>query len=82
MLVVSELKEVILAEMNGRGFPSVAKVQGQDVDTGLERFAEAIATAIVRYITDKAEVVVNPGTFLVTSATGVPNPVPIILKVR
>lgn len=86
MLDVNEFKGFLIAKMIEEGFPAQMTVQGTVQDTGLERFCEAIAKAVVEYIKTRAEVHILPGTVVVSvQGPGVSytlNPADIVLGVR
>jgi len=82
MLIADNLKQVILNEMQAQGFPLQTEVQGEIQNTGLDKLATALAIAIIDYLKQNAEVVVQPGTFLISAQAGVPNPSPVILTLR
>lgn len=81
MMSITGLKEKILAEMEERGFPKTAVVQNKVEDTGLDKFADAIASAVVEYIQQNAQAIIPPGTVLVAAQAGVPNPSSISLTI-
>lgn len=77
MLSESGLKDAILQAMESKGFKREEIVQGQSMDTGLDKFAEAIASGIMKYILQNAEIVIPPGTVLIAAQAGIPNAVEI-----
>jgi len=85
MLSKDGLKTVLLEKLESMGFPRTYEVQGKVQDTGLEKLCDAIASAVVEYITANAEVHIPTGTVVVSvSGTGVVytvNPADIVLKV-
>jgi phosphosulfolactate synthase (CoM biosynthesis protein A) len=85
MLSKDGLKAVLIAKLVDKGFPLSYEVQGKVQDTGLEKLCDAIAEAVVEYITMNAEVHIIAGS-VVVAVSGIDvvytmNPTDIILKV-
>jgi hypothetical protein len=85
MLVKEGLKAALIEALSGAGFPLVYEVQGVVQDTGLEKFCDKLAEAIVNYVKANAEVHIPTGVVVVSVAgpgvTYVVNPADIVLTV-
>lgn len=85
MLTKDGLKATLLNKFIEKGYKTEDVVQDKAYDTGLEKFCEVVAEAVIEYIIQNAEVHIPANSFVISVAgpgvTYMVNPTNIILTV-